>query len=212
MSAERTLLVFAKPPLMGRTKTRLAAGIGAARAAGFYRQATHRLLTRLGADPRWRTVLAVNAAPDERYPCWPTRVPRVPQGRGDLGDRMRRAMGSLPPGPVVVLGTDSPQVEPADVAGAFSALGAADAVFGPASDGGYWLLGLARRRPAPDLFSDVRWSTRHTLADTRASLPPGFAVAMLGVLADVDEAGDLRALEDSYGAVRRGPMRLRAPS
>ena len=200
----RTLVVFAKPPLMGRTKTRLAAGIGPVRAAGFYRAATHRLLTRLD-DPRWRTVLAVNAAPGERYACWPRSIPRVPQGQGSLGDRMTRVLAALPRGPALVIGTDSPQVEPGSIAAAFAALGSADAVFGPADDGGYWLIGLARRRPAPDLFSGVRWSTEHALADTRASLPETYRVGMLPVLTDVDTAGDLRALTARYGPLRRGP-------
>ena len=206
----RTLVLFAKPPLIGRTKTRLAAGVGGARAAGFYRAATHSLLHRLGRDARWRTVLAVNARPGERYACWPDDIERAPQGEGDLGDRMRRVLYALPPGPAVIIGTDSPQVTPAHVASAFAALGHADAVFGPAADGGYWLIGLARRRPAPNLFAGVRWSTGHALADTRASLPPRFEARTLTTLLDVDTADDLRRFERSHGAPRLGPVRFRA--
>ena len=206
----RHLVVMAKPPLMGRAKSRLAADVGPARAASFCRLATGRLLARLGADPRWEARLCVNARPGEGYACWPRAVPRMAQGGGDLGDRMRRALDALPPGPAVILGTDSPQVEPHDVADAFAALGRADAVFGPAEDGGYWLVGLARRCPAPNLFAGVRWSTEHALADTARSLPGGFSVATLRTLTDVDDAAGLRRLRAGWGEVRRGPWAPRS--
>jgi len=201
----RRLVVFAKPPLAGRAKTRLARDVGSAQAASFYRLATGRLLHRLGRDPRWETALAVNALPAERFACWPAAIPRLSQGGGSLGDRMGRVMAALPPGPVVVIGTDSPQIEPSDIASAFGALGSRDAVFGPALDGGYWLIGLARRRPAPGLFESVRWSTDHALADTEASLPEAFTTARLRRLRDVDSGEDRRALRSALGPLRAGP-------
>ena len=212
MSTERHLIVMAKPPLAGRAKTRLAAEVGTARAVSFYRLSTERLLQRLGADPRWRTRLSVNARPGEDYACWARGVVRQRQGGGSLGVRMARAVEHLPPGPAVILGTDTPQVEPADIATAFAALGSADAIFGPADDGGYWLIGLARRRPAPGLYDGVRWSTEHALADTRASLPKGFQVATLRTLTDVDDAAGLSALAEEWGVMRRGPWSPRAMS
>ncbi|MBY0423285.1 MAG: DUF2064 domain-containing protein, partial [Parvularculaceae bacterium] len=72
--------------------------------------------------------------------------------------------------------------------------GRTDAVFGPATDGGFWLVGLARRRPAPGLFQSVRWSSEHALADAVRSLPRGFETAFLETLSDVDQAEDLGAL------------------
>ena len=206
----RHLIVMAKPPLAGRAKTRLANDIGPARAASFCRLATGRLLHRLGGDPRWRTHLCVNAGAGEDYACWPTGMPRLRQGGGDLGARMARAMAGAGRGPVVILGTDTPQVEPQDVAEAFTRLGAADAVFGPADDGGYWLIGLARRRPALRLFEGVRWSTEHALADTAASLPSGFQVHYLRTLTDVDDADALRRMRAAWGEVRRGPWAPRS--
>jgi rSAM/selenodomain-associated transferase 1 len=199
-----------KPPLAGRVKTRLGRDIGAARATGFYRLAVARLLTRLGPDPRWQLRLAVNAAPTERYGCWPSRVARMGQGSGSLGDRMAHVLDALPPGPVVIIGTDSPQIEPADIAAAFGALGRHDAVFGPSDDGGYWLVGLARRRPMPGLFADVRWSTEHALEDTIGSLPDGFSHSLLNVLTDVDSGADHHALRSALGPVHFGPWRVAA--
>jgi glycosyltransferase A (GT-A) superfamily protein (DUF2064 family) len=78
------------------------------------------------------------------------------------------------------------------VAQAFAALGAHDAVFGPAGDGGYWLVGLRRRPRVPDPFRGVRWSTPHALADTLANLRPRERVAMLERLEDIDDAASYR--------------------
>lgn len=206
----RRVVVFGRPPLMGRNKSRLAAELGPVRASGFYHHAVARLLARLGAETRWETVLCANAPAGARYACWPLDSARIDQGTGDLGARMMQALGALPPGPIVILGTDTPQVEPGDVAAAFRTLGRHDAVLGPAEDGGYWLIGLARRRPAPGLFAGVRWSTEHALADTEASLPAGFSSARLRTLRDVDEAADLAALHAAWGPLRRGPWTPRS--
>lgn len=194
-----------KPPRGGRVKTRLSHDIGTAQAATFYRHSARRVLSRLGKDPRWTTTLAVNARPTEQYDCWPAFVPRMGQGTGTLGARMNHVLRHLPRGPVVVIGTDSPHLEPHHIAQAFAALGDHDAAFGPADDGGYWLIGLARRRPAPALFDGVRWSTDHALADTIASLPPTFCVAHLGVMTDVDTGADLAGLRAKMGPMRFGP-------
>src|SRR3546814_16124850 len=85
---------------------------------------------------------------------------------------MDRVMRVLPPGPAVIIGTDIPDIRPRHAAAAFRALGRHDAVFGPAADGGYWLVGLRRRPTIPRAFDGVRWSTEHALADTRANLRP----------------------------------------
>ncbi|TDI63839.1 MAG: DUF2064 domain-containing protein, partial [Alphaproteobacteria bacterium] len=85
---------------------------------------------------------------------------------------------------------------------AFKALAAHEAVFGPAADGGYWLIGLARKRfPDPSLamqlFKGVRWSTAHALDDTRANLPPGAEAPPLVILEDVDDAASWRRFRAS---------------
>jgi glycosyltransferase A (GT-A) superfamily protein (DUF2064 family) len=88
----------------------------------------------------------------------------------------------------VLIGTDVPGATAATVARAFRLLGSHDAVFGPATDGGYWLVGL-RGRPPP--FDRVRWSTRHALADTLGNLH-GARVALLAPLDDIDTPEDYR--------------------
>ena len=184
MGLDNHLVVFARQPRLGAVKTRLGREIGMVAAAIFYRRALARVLKRLGRDSRWRPWLAVtpDGAVDGR---WPHPWTVFPQGPGDLGRRMARVMALLPPGPVVLIGTDVPDIRPRHVARAFRALGGHDAVFGPAADGGYWLVGMKRRPPDLAVFDGVRWSTEHALADTVANLnrPP----ALIDTLEDVDD-------------------------
>ena len=186
MRPARHLVVMAKAPVMGRVKTRLAASIGAVEATRAARVMLQALLRRLARDRRWTTWLAVAPDTAARPARWQgdTRPRLIAQGRGDLGERMQSLFDRLPPGPVAIIGSDVPAIAPADIAAAFGLLGSHDAVLGPASDGGYWLVGLSRRRPLRP-FYDVRWSSPHALADTLANLA-GHRVALLRTLRDVD--------------------------
>lgn len=199
------LVIMAKRPAAGRVKTRLAADIGVVSAACFYRHMLASTLRRLGSDPRWHCVLAV--APDEAVSDknWPDGCSVMPQGPGDLGARMGRVMSALPPGPVVIIGSDIPAISPADIAGAFNQLGRHDAVFGPAPDGGYWLVGQKRMPATPHLFDNVRWSSPHTLSDTLENTK-GLSVAMLAERCDVDTVEAYRLLRDT--ASRLIPCRV----
>ena len=190
MRARRHVVVFLRAPQLGRVKSRLAAGIGALAALRFYRETSLALLRRLARDPRWCCHIA--ATPDRaRFPRWPAAA-RLGQGSGDLGRRMARAFAALPPGPALIIGSDIPALTARHVESAFRALGRSDAVFGPAPDGGYWLVGF-RRRPLPrGVFAGVRWSSAHALADTLQTLPRGMRVLMLETLEDVDDAASYR--------------------
>ncbi len=175
---------------MGRVKSRLARDVGVVAAWRFYRLSVQATLRRLDGGGRWRCWLAVT--PDAAVAIsWPAGWTPLAQGGGDLGQRMQRTMETLPPGPAIIVGTDVPALRAGHVARAFRALGSHDAVFGPAPDGGYWLVGLARRPRVPRLFSGVRWSTEHALADTLARAGD-LDVAFLDMLADVDTGADLR--------------------
>lgn len=193
---QKHLVIYAREPRLGAVKRRLGRDIGAAAAAGFYRRTLRDVLWRLGRDARWRTWLAVT--PDkavDKGGMWPAPpgTSLVGQGAGDLGARMARTLAILPPGPVLIVGSDIPEVTCGDIAHAFAALGRHDLVFGPADDGGYWLVG-ARRRPIlpAGLFEHVRWSSKHALADTLANVPAGCSVAMADTLADVDDGDGWR--------------------
>jgi rSAM/selenodomain-associated transferase 1 len=188
------LFIMVKEPHPGRVKTRLGRDIGMTAAAWWFRHQSGSLIRRLGRDPRWQTVLAVS--PDHEglaSRVWPWHLPRWPQGAGNLGHRMGRIFRRAPKGPVVIIGADIPGITPALIARAFAALGNHDAVFGPAPDGGYWLIGLKRgARPVPPrIFDAVRWSSATALADTKASLGTA-KIALIDTLRDVDRAADLR--------------------
>ena len=184
----RHLVIFARRPQLGVGKRRLAADVGDVEALRFARGALHRLTQTLGRDPRWRLWLA--ATPD-RPLDWVRTGIAVPQGSGNLGQRLTRVIQALPPGPVVILGSDTPTVTRADVAAAFRALGSHQAVLGPAPDGGYWLIGLRRGLGERLPFEGVRWSTAHALVDTLANLE-GCRVAMLREQEDIDDGPALR--------------------
>lgn len=179
-----------KEPRPGRVKTRLGRDIGMVAAAWWFRHQVRAVLRRL-RDPRWDMVLAVS--PDAEgltSRIWPDAIPRLAQGQGNLGNRMSAAFDAMPPGPVCIIGTDIPGVTRGAVAEAFAALGRAEAVFGPAPDGGYWLVGLKRMRRHTGLLDGVRWSSEHALADSVASLR-GARVAYVRELRDVDTVADL---------------------
>ena len=197
------LVVMVKVPGAGRVKSRLGRDIGMVDAAWWFRHQLRRTIRRL-RDPRWHLVLAVSPDRDGMTSAaFPRDVPRVPQGAGDLGDRMGRILRSMPPGPVCVIGADIPSVTASHIADAFAALGRAPAVFGPAKDGGYWLVGLRRTAAVPaGLFDGVRWSTKHALKDSIHSLG-GLPAARVAKLRDVDTAKDLARIAKAGGATGR---------
>jgi rSAM/selenodomain-associated transferase 1 len=185
MPLARHLVIFARLPRLGTGKRRLARDIGPTQALRFQRTMLALTLRRLAGDSRWITYIAIT--PDRSGPWF---LKTVPQGSGGLGQRMARVARGLPPGPVVIVGCDIPDMTAGHVARAFHELGRCDAVFGPATDGGYWLVGLSRRPRFIDPFVCVRWSTRHALSDTLANLS-NRSVALIEILSDVDDGADL---------------------
>lgn len=191
------LVIFARTPQAGRVKRRLGAEIGTMDAARFYRRSLDAQIRRMVRDPRWTVWLSVTPDTTLDHPAWHL-VPiarRKPQRRGDLGRRMKLPFTILPAGAVVLVGSDIPAMRTHHIARAFALLGTHDLVFGPARDGGFWLVGARRVRPLPhDLFRSVRWSAPTTLTETLASLPDHITVALADVLEDVDDAEVLRRL------------------
>ena len=116
---------------------------------------------------------------------------------------MQRLFERLPPGPVVIVGSDIPALRAAHVAQAFMLLGRADAVLGPALDGGYWLIGLKRSPRVLAPFAGVRWSSADALADTLVHLD-GKRVALAPTLRDVDTS-------EAYRDERASGERLISP-
>jgi hypothetical protein len=181
-----TVIVFARAPRLGTVKRRLARDIGDRAALRFHTSTLIALLRALRACRRFDVILA--ATPDRARLRLPLQVHRIDQGHGELGRRMFRALSRYRRGRVALMGCDIPQAGAADLRDAFRHLGTADAVFGPAADGGYWLIALGPRRPA-DLFGNARWSTRHALADTLNQFRH-HRVSFVRTLHDIDTVSD----------------------
>ena len=176
------LVIIAKAPISGQVKTRLVP------------PATHDQAAGLAAAALADTIAAVQATPSERRillfegdATWhaPAGFEVIPQRSGDLGDRLTGAFADIG-GPAVIIAMDTPQVLPSDLLAAQVALaGGADAVYGPAADGGYWLIGLRSARG--DEFSGVPMSLETTGEHQRKRLAElDLSVAELRTLVDVD--------------------------
>ena len=188
MPVRNTLIVMAKTPSAGRVKTRLAADIGVSEALRFYRHQLAATCRALSHQAAWQLVLS--RAPDHDRVRVRTPVDRViGQGRGGLGDRMQRLFDTCGQGPLIIIGADIPGITPLMIARAFHLLKGHDHVFGPASDGGYWLVGQRRTPRVTKAFDNVRWSSPYALNDTLKNLA-GSSVGYVDTLNDIDVGED----------------------
>ncbi len=190
-----TLVIMARVPSAGRVKTRLARDVGTVEALRFYRHQLVRTCHTLANRRQWRLLLSLT--PDHAH--WGGWLPVdaiVGQGHGGLGERMQKLFDEIGQGPLIIIGADIPAITPAIISRAFHLLQGHDMVFGPACDGGYWLVGQSRHRQTLRPFARVRWSTPHALADTLQNLA-GRSVALVDELADVDQGADLLSVQES---------------
>ena len=215
------LVVMVKHPVPGRVKTRLAAGVGDARAAEIYRDLVSTTLEAVG---RWlegakghplglaaRSVWVSFDPPDQEeavrewlgpaVAAWPTSIAWVQQGEGDLGARLQLIFQQAFTqcfSAVCVIGTDCPFLSDDDLSDAFRSVGEGGVVLGPAVDGGYYLIGLKSQYNA--LFVNIPWSTENTLSATcEAARRLGLPIRLLRMLGDVDTAADWRRWKEGGG-------------
>ncbi|MED7925211.1 TIGR04282 family arsenosugar biosynthesis glycosyltransferase [Nonomuraea sp. LP-02] len=183
------LLVIAKEPVPGRVKTRLTPPFSPEQAAVLAEAALRDSLRAVAATPAAQRVLALDGLPGSWLPQGLVVIPQRGEG---LDERLAAAFSDahrLRPGPVVLIGMDTPQVTPALLEEAGAALTEHDAVYGPAADGGFWLLGL--RRPDPALLLGVPMSRPDTGKLQLDRLErAGLSVRLLPELTDVDTAAD----------------------
>ncbi len=188
---EPRIIIFVKAPRPGFVKTRLAATIGNEAACDAYRQLTETVLANLAPLPRSIEVelrFTPDDAKNEITQWLQANWKAQSQGEGDLGERMHRAFTETN-GPTIVIGSDCPEVRLSDLHAATKALQTHDAVIGPATDGGYWLIGL--NAPCPVLFEEIKWSTGEVLKMTlEKAREAGLTIKILRELADVDTGED----------------------
>ena len=199
-----------KFPTPGSVKTRLIPALGAERACTVHRDlvaqtqaAIAQFLIHEGTEVEYRLA---GAPDDAAAQAWLGRGWAIrPQGEGDLGERLERAVAAaLAEGitAVVVIGGDCPALCADHLAAAFAGLCNHDLVLGPATDGGYYLIGL--RRPQPALFRDIAWGGPEVRAQTLAAARAAdMTVEHLEPLSDVDLPSDLP------GWARTDPARAR---
>lgn len=187
------ILVIAKRPLPGRVKTRLTPPYPPEQAADLAWAALRDTLAAVSGTPAVRRVVALDGPPG---PYVPSGFDVVLQRGGGLDERLACAFADAYagcPAPMLLIGMDTPQVTPATLTAAAAALDTADAVLGPAEDGGFWLLGL--RRPDPGLLLGVPMSTAGTgAAQHQRLVRAGLRVAVVPTLRDVDTASDVDAV------------------
>ncbi len=184
------LIIFARAPVYGRVKQRLANEIGKSAALEFYHNTLTALISRLRHGP-WQLSVSVATPGDQQHEVF-KHLKTSEQPPGDLGERMRSVLESYTSSNRIIIGSDIPGIEQEHVQRAFALLDNHDVVFGPATDGGFWLVGCRKgplncEQTDQGFMHDVRWSSCHALADTLETLPPQKSVATADTLSDVDD-------------------------
>jgi rSAM/selenodomain-associated transferase 1 len=190
---EDVLCILVKAPVAGEVKTRLAPAVGLAGAAVLARAFLDDTLS-MARGLGWAKVVVVVAG-DPAALQLPEAVEVWPQGDGDLGARMERALirALRGGGHALLVGTDSPGLPPPLIEEARAVLSVHDAVLGPTDDGGFYLIGLSRC--GAGLLAGLPWSCSDTLLQTEARLrQAGHSVARSIPWFDVDEPADLTRL------------------
>ncbi len=189
-------MIFVKAPRLGTVKTRLAERVGAEAALGIYRELVATTLAQVASPDIPSNTVSLWFAPDDAgseiqswlRPGWTAH----PQGDGDLGTRLARAVtAAFDQGArrLVVVGSDCPWQTADDIRTAWKELESSDVVLGPAEDGGYWLIGL--RSTWVSLFHDISWSQPTVLRETLDRIQEGgLSFKLLRTLPDVDTEAD----------------------
>jgi uncharacterized protein len=193
------LIVFAKAPVPGEVKTRLAPAMDAETAALLHAALVERAL--MIAQKSGIDQIELCCAPDTTHTFFATcaddfDIPLTAQGEGDLGRRMLRALqrGIAEYGNAIIIGADCPALSGNHIAEAARALRQQDAVLTPAEDGGYVLIGATRT--ADSMFDDIDWGSDTVLAAQRRNFASlGFRVHEMPALWDVDRPDDLTRLK-----------------
>lgn len=188
-----TILIYAKPPLIGLAKTRLAKSLGKPATA---RRIAYMTLSKTMRSTQLipsRTILLTTphrALTLSLGGLWPATLKRHLQTPGDLTKKLNQGWKLAPPGKVLFVGADTPDLSSGMIKQAVRTLRTHDAVVGPARDGGFWLFGMNKTHRTQPPFENVRWSSPHTLSDLVRNLTPATRIAYLPEYIDIDEAED----------------------
>ena len=184
------IIVFARPPVMGKVKTRLAADVGAVSALKIYKQL---LSYTINTVEQFNSSRAIIAWSEQYYDKNLKNWTQLIQPDGSLGSRLRWAMhktvGEKNAEKVLIIGADCPLIKAGDLQEAIDYLDHSQVVLGPCDDGGYYLVGTGISSPA--LFPDLPWGTDQVLKMTMESLhSAAISVKLMGQKYDIDTLGD----------------------
>lgn len=195
MEGLNELLIFAKAPRPGLVKTRLAETLGQEAACEAYQKLLRTIASNLAALANVTVCYSPADAEHELRPYFPVHWRYRPQQGADLGARLHHAITAAieqRASKVAVIGSDCPYLNSQDIAQAWESLDKSDVVFGPANDGGYWLVGA--KRPHAGLFNRIDWGTNAVLKQSLGRAKHlGLKVALLRKLSDIDTAADWQA-------------------
>jgi uncharacterized protein len=202
------IAIFARAPVAGYAKTRLAPLLGAEGAAALQAELIERTVaTALASGLR---PVSLWCAPDAGHALFARLaaahgIRLFDQQGADLGARMAAAFEALTPPPLLLIGSDCPALTPEHLRDCAAALAAGDdAVFLPAEDGGYVLVGL--KEPRPELFAGIAWGTERVMAETRARMrTAGLSWSEPAVLWDLDEPSDFARAAATLTRLHRVP-------
>lgn len=204
------LIVFSKPAIPGQVKTRLTPNLTPDQAAAVHFAMRKCLLNRLSKHAKTEPKslkIAQNEAnqlktaqnnpklPPQLTPKFqpPKEFTQIPQGQGDLGERMTRIWQQAPQTPTIFLGTDSPDIPYETLTQITKALTTHDLAIGPVPDGGYYT--LAVREYHPILLQNITWGTQHVFSQTKlAAKSQNLSVNVLPSWYDIDDIDDLKLL------------------
>jgi len=196
---DRALIIFIKNPEPGKVKTRLARSVGDERALAIYRRLlAHTRRVALGVDAE--RLLYYSRFIDHKDDWAASEFQKHRQQGSDLGVRMEQALTTalLDHSKAVIIGSDCAELHPELIEEAFRRLDDHDLVVGPATDGGYYLLGLTA--PAPSLFRQMTWSTAEVLAETlQRAARLNYTCFLLPELSDIDTEADWKRIERGQG-------------
>ena len=198
--AAQRLLVFARLPELGKVKTRLAATLGDERALEVYKAMLHDLLQSVGSSSpdleieiMWAPTEAASAnSLTKAFGSFALAM----QTGASLGDRLAMAFSERfffhRTDKIIAIGVDDPRLSRETIEHAFALLDSCEWVLGPASDGGYYLIGCRAAAFDTEIFQDIEWGTSTVLAATLEKIRTlGSTLAMLPIRSDIDTADDL---------------------
>ena len=192
----RSVIIFAKAPILGQVKTRLIPVIGEHKATELYQYLLKRTIETVELIAGVDKYLYVSGESAYQYFEQFSNWTLVSQRGADIGERQQNALYEClaDNSATILIGADIIDICAADIVRAFDALQQGfDAVIGPSADGGYWLIGSSSK-PLP-IFNDIRWSSARVFSQTRTLMRQhGLSFHCIAIRHDIDEVGDLRYL------------------